>query len=86
MDNVLSKATLLRRDDQVVEEYRPSIFRMEQLAFDGTFALRMDAWAKERTAGRETMPSGRDGLQAMRLIDAIGQAWEEKREVEVPID
>ena len=86
VDNVLSKATLLRRDDQVVEEYRPSIFRMEQLAFDGTFALRMDAWAKDLAVGREPMPSGRDGLQAMRVIDAIVRSWEEKREVEVPID
>ena len=86
VDNVLSKATLLRRDDQVVQEYRPSIFRMEQLAFDGTFALRMDAWAKDLVAGREPQPSGRDGLQAMRVIDAIVRSWEEKREIEVPID
>lgn len=86
VDNVLSKATLLRRDDQVVQEYRPSIFRMEQLAFDGTFALRMDAWAKDLVAGREPQPSGRDGLQAMRVIDSIVRSWEEKREIEVPID
>ena len=86
VDNVLSKATLLRRDDQVVQEYRPSIFRMEQLAFDGTFALRMDAWAKDLVAGREPQPSGCDGLQAMRVIDAIVRSWEEKREIEVPID
>jgi len=86
VDNVISRATLMRRDDQVVEEYRPSIFRMEQLAFDGTFAPRMAAFVRDLLAGRSPKPDGRDGLQALRIVDAIVRSWEEKREVEVRLD
>ncbi|MFB3042166.1 MAG: Gfo/Idh/MocA family protein [Candidatus Poribacteria bacterium] len=86
VDNVLSKATLMKRDDQVVEEYRPSIFRMEQLAFDGTFALRMGALVENLLAGKTPAPTGRDGLQALRVVEAIVQSWKEKREVEVRRD
>ena len=86
VDNVLSRATLMKRDNQVVEEYRPSIFRMEQLAFDGTFALRMAALVDDLLNDRLPAPTGRDGLQAMRITEAIVESWKEKREVGVKID
>ena len=86
VDNVLSRATLMRRDDSVVEEYRPSIFRMEELAFDGTFAWRVKAFVDDLLNDRPPLPSGRDGLQALRVVEAIVQSWEEKREVAVELD
>lgn len=86
VDNVLSKATLMKRENQVVEEYRPSIFRMEQLAFDGTFALRMAALVDDLLNDQLPEPTGRDGLQAMRITEAIVESWKEKREVNVKID
>jgi len=86
VDNVLTRATLMKRDDQVVEEYRPSIFREEQLAFDGTFALRMAALVDDLLADRAPAPTGKDGLQALRITEAIVQSWKEKREVEVRIN
>ena len=86
VDNVLTRATLMKRHDQVVEEYRPSIFREEQLAFDGTFALRMAALVDDLLDDRPPAPTGRDGLQALRITEAIVQSWKEKREVEVRID
>ncbi len=86
VDNVLSKATLMKRDNQVVEEYRPSIFRMEQLAFDGTFALRMAALVDDLLNDRIPEPTGRDGLQALRITEAIVESWKEKREATVKIN
>ena len=86
VDNVLSRATLMKRDNQVVEEYRPSIFRMEQLAFDGTFALRIAALVDDLLNDRLPEPTGRDGLQAMRITEAIVESCKEKREVAVKID
>lgn len=86
VDNVLSKATLMKRDNQVVEEYRPSIFRMEQLAFDGTFALRMAALVDDLLNNRLPEPTGKDGLMALRITEAIVESWKEKREVAVQID
>ena len=86
VDNVLTRATLMKRDNQVVEEYRPSIFRAEQLAFDGTFALRMAALVDDLLADRSPAPTGKDGLQALRITEAIVESWKEKREVEVKID
>ena len=86
VDNVLSRATLMRRDDSVVEEYRPSIFRMEQLAFDGTFAWRVKAFVDDLLNDRPPVPSGKDGLQALRVVEAIVQSWEEKREIAVERD
>ncbi len=86
VDNVLNKATLMKRDNQVVEEYRPSIFRNEQLAFDGTFALRMAALVDDLLNNRIPEPTGKDGLQAMRITEAIVESWKEKREIMVKID
>ena len=86
VDNVLSKATLMKRDNQVVEEYRPSIFRMEQLAFDGTFALRMAALVDDLLNDRIPEPTGRDGLMALRITEAIVESWNEKREISVNLD
>ena len=73
----------MRRDDSVVEEYRPSIFRMEELALDGTFAWRVKAFVDDLLNERPPLPSGRDGLQALRVVEAIVQSWEEKREIAV---
>ncbi len=86
VNNVLTSATLMKRDNQVVEEYRPSIFRDEQLAFNGTFALRMAALVDDLLANRAPIPSGRDGLQTLRITEAIVQSWKEKREIAVPLD
>ena len=86
IDNVLTRATLMRRENQVVEEYRPSIFRDEQLAFNGTFALRVAALVDDLLTNRPPEPSGRDGLQALRITEAIVESWQEKREIKVRID
>ncbi|MDE0425442.1 Gfo/Idh/MocA family oxidoreductase [Candidatus Poribacteria bacterium] len=86
VDNVLTRATLMKRNSQVVEEYRPSIFRDEQLAFNGTFALRMAALVDDLLADQPPAPTGRDGLQALRITEAIVESWKEKREVTVKID
>jgi predicted dehydrogenase len=59
---------------------------MEQLAFDGTFALRMAALVDDLLNDRLPSPTGRDGLQAMRITEAIVESWKEKREVAVKID
>ena len=85
VDNILSRATLMKRNDQVVEGYRPSIFR-SQLVFDSTFALRVQAFVDDILDGRPPVPTGRDGLQALRVVEAIVQSWEEKREVAVRCD
>ena len=76
----------MRRENQVVEEYRPSIFREEQLVFDGTFALRVAALVDDLLADRPPAPTGRDGLQALRITEAIVESWKEKREVAVKTD
>lgn len=86
VDNVLTRATLMKREDQVVEEYRPSIFRDEQLAFNGTFALRIAALVDDLLDDLPPDPTGRDGLQALRITEAIVQSWKEKREVAVRIN
>jgi len=81
VDNVISGATWWKREEQVIEEYRPSIFKIDQLTFDGTFALRVNAFVNDLVAGRSPAPTGRDGLQTLRIVDAIIRSWEEKREV-----
>ncbi len=86
VNNVLTSATLMKRDNQIIEEYRPSIFRDEQLAFNGTFALRMAALVDDLLGNRVPVPTGRDGLQALRITEAIVQSWKERREIVVRSD
>ncbi len=86
VDNILTKSTLMRADNQIVEEWRPNIFSQEQNDFGGTFKPRMDAFVEDVLAGCEPYPNGNDGLQAVRVVDAIIRSWQERKEILVKID
>lgn len=81
VDNIIDGATLMRRDNQIVEEYRPSIFKTGQHIYADTFAPRIDALVDDLLAGKAPAPLGRDGLQSLRVVDAIIRSWEERREI-----
>jgi len=83
IDNIMSAAKLLKRNDAVVQSWTPSIFRPDLLAFDGTFKHRVHAFVNDLVAGREPAPTGLDGLRALRVVEAIVKSWQEQRTVAV---
>ena len=46
----------------------------------------MAALVDDLLADRSPAPTGKDGLQALRITEAIVESWKEKREVAVQID
>jgi len=83
IDNIMTEARFLARDSQEVRVWRPSIFRPELLAFDGSFEHRVHAFVDDLVAGRPPAPTGTDGLKALRVVEAIVKSWEEQRTVTV---
>ena len=79
VDNIMSGARLLKRNDPVVQHWRPSIFRPELLAFDGSFQHRVHAFVSDLVAGRAPAPTGEDGLKALRVVEGIVKSWKEQR-------
>lgn len=79
--NIMSGASLHRRNDPVVLDWRPSIFRVEDLAFNGSFQRRVHAFVSDLNAGRPPAPTGEDGLKALQVTEAIIRSWEEKKAV-----
>jgi predicted dehydrogenase len=84
VDNIMSGARLLKRNDPVVQHWTPGIFRPELLAFDGTFQHRVHAFVNDLVANRAPAPTGLDGLKALRVVEAIVQSWKEQKAVELP--
>ena len=83
VDNIMSEARYYPRNCDEVRRWRASIFRPEQLAFDGSFSLRVAAFVDDLNAGRAPAPTGMDGLKALRVTEAIVQSWQEQRTVPV---
>ena len=83
VDNIMSGASLHRRNDPVVHQWRPSIFRVEDLAFDGSFGRRVHAFVDDMLAGRPPSPTGQDGLRALQITEAIIRSWEQKKAVDL---
>ena len=81
IDKIMSEARLLPRDDAETRVWRPSIFRPELLAFDGSFEHRVHAFVDDLFAGRESAPTGLDGLKALRIAEATIKSREEQRTV-----
>ena len=83
VDNIMSEARYHPRNHDEVRRWRASIFRPEQLAFDGSFGMRVAAFVDDLVAGREPVPAAKDAIQAMRVVEAIVQSWQAQRTVEV---
>ena len=81
VDNIISGATLMRKGDQVVKEYRPSIFHQVPHEYNQALAPRMDALVDDLLAGNPPYPLGKDGLESLRTADALIRSWEEKKEI-----
>ena len=62
-------------------KYRPSIFQAGQHVYKDTFVPRMNALVDDLLSGKVPAPLGRDGLESLRVVDAIIRSWEEKREI-----
>ena len=83
VDNIMSEARYHPRNCDEIRRWRASIFRPDQLAFDGSFGHRVAAFVDDLNAGRAPTPTGADGLKALRVTEAIVQSWQEQRTVAV---
>jgi predicted dehydrogenase len=81
VDNIMSGARLMRRNDPVVQHWKPNIFRPDLLTFNATFEHRVHAFVSDLVAGHPPVPTGEDGLKTLRVLEAIIKSWQEQRTI-----
>ena len=83
VDNIMSGVSFNRHDDPDVRSWKPSIFSVADLAFDGSFGYRVASFVDCLLEGRIAEPTGEDGLKALELIQAAIKSFEAKKTVEL---
>ena len=83
IDNIMSGVTLAHHDNPVIQSWKPSIFNVDDNAFDGSFGFRMRAYVDDMLAGRVAGPTGEDGLKAVQIVDAAIRSFEQRKTVEL---